>query len=193
MRKASESSSSPLTSSELTGTRRHKGECWGFTMFLFHPTHAKETRVIKTHFIFCVVSHLECGWALCFHAYQRAAVQVQGSRLRSSRGTCWSTWQPTVRQSLRSGFSGSRSMTSQRPGEERELWKVCCERFKVFYCHCTSRMNIWRASQLLHRKWKCVHAENNDKYSTVMSSTIISGKHKDGLCWRATRMMRSYF
>lgn len=77
------------------------------------------------------VSKPECGWALCFRGYQRAAVRAQGSRQRSSRGTCWSTWHRTGHQNLRSGFSESKSMTCLRPGEHDEHSGVksllCCQ------------------------------------------------------------------
>lgn len=62
-----------------------------------------------------------CGWVLCFHVYQKAAVQVQVSLQPTLRGTFWSIWPRTVRQSLRSGSSESKSMTCQRQGKDALL------------------------------------------------------------------------
>lgn len=62
-----------------------------------------------------------CGWVLCFHVYQKAAVQVQVSLQPTLRGTFWSIWPRTVRQSLRSGSSESKSTTCQRPGKDALL------------------------------------------------------------------------
>lgn len=62
------------------------------------------------------ISKLGCGWAPCFHGYQRAAVRAQVSRLPSLRGTCWSTWHHTERLNSSSGSNESRSTTCLRPG-----------------------------------------------------------------------------
>lgn len=59
-----------------------------------------------------------CGWVLCFHVYRKAAVQVQVSLQPTLRGTFWSICPRTVRQSLRSGSSESKSTTCQRPGKD---------------------------------------------------------------------------
>lgn len=115
-RKASESSSWRPTSSELTGTRKHKGGSLSFTVSWSKKDPSDGN--ISVSF----VSKPECGWVLCFHGYQRAAVLAQGSRQRSSRGTCWSTWRPTVHRNSRNGFSESKSTTCQRPGEHDEHW-----------------------------------------------------------------------
>lgn len=66
-----------------------------------------------------------CGWVLCFHVYQKAAVQVQVSLQPTLRGTFWSIWPRTVRQSLRSGSSESKSTTCQRPGKDALLTTAC--------------------------------------------------------------------
>lgn len=75
-----------------------------------------------------------CGWALCFHVYRRAVVQVQVNLQPTLRGTFWSIWPHTVRQSLRSGSNGLKSTTCQRPGEHEVSQTVCsviCHSFIV--------------------------------------------------------------
>lgn len=69
-----------------------------------------------------------CGWAPCFHGYQRAAMRVRGSLRPSSRETCWNTWRRTVRQSSRCGSGESESTTCRRPGKREacaaKWWRV---------------------------------------------------------------------
>ena len=110
MRKASESSFWPPTSSELTGTRKHKGE--SVCVCGLYPGVRFSYGIAFWH----IISKLGCGWAPCFHGYQRAAVRVQVSRQPSLRGTCWSTWQHTEHLNLSRGFNKSKSTTCLRPG-----------------------------------------------------------------------------
>lgn len=112
MRKASESSFWPPTSSELTGTRKHKGESARVCVCGPYPDARFSYGIDLWHNI----SKLGCGWAPCFHGYQRAAVRAQVSRLPSLRGTCWSTWHHTERLNSSSGSNESRSTTCLRPG-----------------------------------------------------------------------------
>lgn len=103
-------SSWPPTWSELTGTRKHKGEATPHTVCRWKILWKNENNNAFT------VSKPGCGWALCFHDYHRAAMQVQVSPQPSLRGTCWCTWHRTAHLTSRSGSNESKSMICQRPG-----------------------------------------------------------------------------